>query len=242
MLLRRITKHVKDQNWFAVVLDFAIVVAGVMIALQVANWSEAQSRKEGATNTLLRLKNEVAINITALEDRINSIEASRSVRDRALLALAQCDGKDDAMNAVSETISEMSGDTLPSFVDSSLRELGRSDRYLDLLTNDFRAAFNTYDARLADERSQLKINFELMWDDHILRNPAVYLVAPEGDLSRASVAFVRPMIELCEDPIFSRQLIMTEGWHQVATTRMTRFKRQSETFLLDIDAELERLN
>ncbi|MCH9752066.1 MAG: hypothetical protein K0U61_07580, partial [Alphaproteobacteria bacterium] len=98
------------------------------------------------------------------------------------------------------------------------------------------------DARLADERSQLKINFELMWDDHILRNPAVYLVAPEGDLSRASVAFVRPMVELCEDPIFSRQLIMTEGWHQVATTRMTRFKRQSETFLLDIDAELERLN
>ena len=31
MLLRRITKHVKDQNWFAVVLDFAIVVAGVMM-------------------------------------------------------------------------------------------------------------------------------------------------------------------------------------------------------------------
>ncbi len=242
MLLRRMTQHVKDQNWFAVGLDFFIVVAGVMIALQVANWSEAQSSKEGAINTLVRLKNEAAINVIALEDRIETIETSRAVRDRALLAHAQCDGADEAMTALSETISEMSADILPSFVDSSLRELARSDRYLDLLTDDFRAALNIYDARLTDERSQLKINFKLMWDNHVVRNPDVYLVAPGGELKNASVAFYRPMAELCEDPIFSRQLIMTEGWHQVATNRMTRFKEQSETFLLDIDAELERLN
>ncbi|MFT4790393.1 MAG: hypothetical protein ACI95X_003240, partial [Paraglaciecola sp.] len=32
MLLRRIITHVKDQNWFAVVLDFVIVVLGILIA------------------------------------------------------------------------------------------------------------------------------------------------------------------------------------------------------------------
>ena len=30
MLLRRITQHVKDQNWFAVAVDFVIVVIGVL--------------------------------------------------------------------------------------------------------------------------------------------------------------------------------------------------------------------
>ena len=40
MILRRITQHVKDQNWFAVGLDFIIVVAGVVIGIQVANWNE----------------------------------------------------------------------------------------------------------------------------------------------------------------------------------------------------------
>jgi len=35
MLLRRITKHVKDQNWFAVGLDSLIVVDGVFVGLQV---------------------------------------------------------------------------------------------------------------------------------------------------------------------------------------------------------------
>ena len=43
MILRRITKHVKDQNWFAVALDFIIVVLGVFIGLQISNWNDARA-------------------------------------------------------------------------------------------------------------------------------------------------------------------------------------------------------
>ena len=39
MMLRRIFEHVKTQNWFAVGLDFLIVVTGVFIGIQVANWN-----------------------------------------------------------------------------------------------------------------------------------------------------------------------------------------------------------
>ena len=45
MILRRITEHVKAQNWFAVGIDFTIVVAGVFIGIQVANWNGAQADK-----------------------------------------------------------------------------------------------------------------------------------------------------------------------------------------------------
>tara|TARA_R110001583_G_scaffold195515_1_gene374873 strand:- start:85653 stop:86381 length:729 start_codon:yes stop_codon:yes gene_type:complete len=41
MVLRRLTKHVKDQNWFAVGLDFLIVVIGVFVGMQVSNWNDA---------------------------------------------------------------------------------------------------------------------------------------------------------------------------------------------------------
>jgi len=34
MILRRITEHVKTQNWFAIGLDFVIVVVGVFIAFR----------------------------------------------------------------------------------------------------------------------------------------------------------------------------------------------------------------
>lgn len=36
MILRRISEHVRAQNWFAVGLDFLIVVLGVFVATQVA--------------------------------------------------------------------------------------------------------------------------------------------------------------------------------------------------------------
>ena len=47
MLLRRVIEHVRTQNWTAVFLDFVIVVVGVFIGIQVANWNgERQNREE----------------------------------------------------------------------------------------------------------------------------------------------------------------------------------------------------
>jgi hypothetical protein len=52
MLLRRVIEHVKAQNWFAVGLDFVIVVVGVFIGIQVANWNEERLQaREGALFT-----------------------------------------------------------------------------------------------------------------------------------------------------------------------------------------------
>jgi len=47
LLLRSISKHVKDQNWFAVALDFVIVVIGVAVAMMGQQWlAEGQQRKD----------------------------------------------------------------------------------------------------------------------------------------------------------------------------------------------------
>lgn len=34
MLLRRVMEHVRAQNWFAIAIDFVIVVVGVFVGLQ----------------------------------------------------------------------------------------------------------------------------------------------------------------------------------------------------------------
>lgn len=59
MLLRRITVHVSDQNWFAVFIDFLIVVIGVFIGIQVANLNESMSNKQKAKTYVENLKHEV---------------------------------------------------------------------------------------------------------------------------------------------------------------------------------------
>lgn len=58
MLLRRITKHVKDQNWFAVFLDFVIVVVGILIAFQITNWSNDRADHSRKQEYLLRLQSD----------------------------------------------------------------------------------------------------------------------------------------------------------------------------------------
>ncbi|PHS76511.1 MAG: hypothetical protein COB56_06660 [Robiginitomaculum sp.] len=61
MILRSLTKHVKDQNWFAVGLDFFIVVFGVFIGLQVSNWNEARQSQNLAENYIERLQTDIGL-------------------------------------------------------------------------------------------------------------------------------------------------------------------------------------
>ena len=59
MILRSVTKHVKDQNWFAVFIDFLIVVVGVFIGIQVANWNEGRAYNQQEAQLLSSLKNDI---------------------------------------------------------------------------------------------------------------------------------------------------------------------------------------
>jgi hypothetical protein len=65
MLLRRITRDVKDQNWFAVGIDFCIVVVGVFIGIQVANWNDERQDRVDEVYYLERI-------LTDIDDSIAS--------------------------------------------------------------------------------------------------------------------------------------------------------------------------
>jgi len=48
MILRRIREHVNHHNWFAVAVDFIIVVAGVFVGIQASNWNQERlNRAQG---------------------------------------------------------------------------------------------------------------------------------------------------------------------------------------------------
>lgn len=72
MILRSLTKNVGDQNWFAVALDFFIVVLGVFIGLQVANWNEEQTFDDRETKLLHELKKEMQKSILTTSQKINT--------------------------------------------------------------------------------------------------------------------------------------------------------------------------
>ena len=46
MILRRLTQSLKEQNWTAIVVEFVLLVCGVFLGIQAANWNE--QRREHA--------------------------------------------------------------------------------------------------------------------------------------------------------------------------------------------------
>ncbi len=59
MIFRSIKAHIEKENWFAVGIDFFIVVVGVFIGMQVANWNEARSDRIDEQATIKALHEEM---------------------------------------------------------------------------------------------------------------------------------------------------------------------------------------
>lgn len=47
-MIRSITKHIREQNWIGLVLDFIVVVLGIFLALQASDWNQARLDREEA--------------------------------------------------------------------------------------------------------------------------------------------------------------------------------------------------
>ena len=72
MILRRITEHVKAQNWFAVGLDFLIVVVGVFIGIQVANWNDTLGERKREAQILQNIATDLQSDIESYALGIDS--------------------------------------------------------------------------------------------------------------------------------------------------------------------------
>ncbi|MEM1269246.1 MAG: hypothetical protein AAGI08_04270 [Bacteroidota bacterium] len=78
MLFRRVLKHVKDQNWTAVAIDFVIVVLGVVIGLQVSNWNTARQDRSTARELLVRLENDLVSEIKSWRHGVDYYGVARA--------------------------------------------------------------------------------------------------------------------------------------------------------------------
>jgi hypothetical protein len=85
MILRRVIKHFRNQEWTAIFLDFLIVVVGVFVGLQVSNWNAAQESKRTAGEYISRIQEDLLANQKDMRRRIEYFEW---VKQHALGVLA----------------------------------------------------------------------------------------------------------------------------------------------------------
>lgn len=139
MLLRRVMDHVKTQNWTAVALDFVIVVVGVFIGIQVANWNEARAERAQEAAILAQL------NAEFLEIE-NALQKQVTIRERYVADIGR-------LIAGLERAGPMPEDSVIKRALIALRSTGRrpaqSAAYLQLTANGELARLSNEDLKQA---------------------------------------------------------------------------------------------
>ena len=68
----------KSHNWFAVATDFVIVVVGVFIGLQVANWNAERHEKNAARAYIERIREDIATSAKNLQQVVEYYKATKA--------------------------------------------------------------------------------------------------------------------------------------------------------------------
>jgi hypothetical protein len=84
MIVRRIREHLVAHSWFAVAVDFLIVVVGVLIGMQASNWNNRRIEHHQSLSYRSRLIDELDFNARQFAQQIAYYE---QVRGHALATM-----------------------------------------------------------------------------------------------------------------------------------------------------------
>ena len=87
MIIKRIGKGIKDQDWFVVTIEIMIVVIGIFIGLQVDDWNE--QRKENTLQQIYkdRLVRDIKTDMSHAQARLHYFTVVKAYGEKALAYL-----------------------------------------------------------------------------------------------------------------------------------------------------------
>ena len=91
MILRRLAHSIRRQDWFAVAIEFVIVVAGIVVGLQVTDWNERRLMRERELNYLQRMAEDLSRMGAEFQQILDYGRGRSEVAMRTFRALEQCD-------------------------------------------------------------------------------------------------------------------------------------------------------
>ena len=73
-MIRSITKHIQEQNWLGLVLDFIVVVLGIFLGLQASDWNQTRLDRQEADYHINFLFEDLTTAIDKAADEMKSSE------------------------------------------------------------------------------------------------------------------------------------------------------------------------
>lgn len=243
MILARLTRAFRKQDWFTVVVETLIVVFGVFIGLQVNNWNAERQTRIGEIRYLERLREDVAASIEQNEWRLSFMDRQDQYQALALERLRSCVVPPEDRDTFANALYHVGKSLPPVLLRGVINELYATGNFQTIQNSDLREAFTA--AIEAIETSDTIFNAVLTRSmPHIVyvESQLEYLMsgAKSGaeDIVWTDIDF--DLEALCADPRFRRALSAARAYTNDMSSNVTRALDQQRELLDMIDAELEK--
>lgn len=143
MLLRSITKHVKDQNWIAIGIDFLVVVLGILIAFQVTNWNEVRQERRAEGALVKQLADEFRTLEGILEQRLARAEGLIASTSELIVMVRDGDEPPNTPS-IKDMLQNATRFSAPVAQPTAFSDGLQSGRISSLRNGDLREALNAY--------------------------------------------------------------------------------------------------
>lgn len=87
MILRRLPQNLREQNWTAISIEFVLLVAGVFLGIQVANWNEDRQDRQAEQRYLLELVRDLSTDIDRLQQKRREALAKFALAESIILQI-----------------------------------------------------------------------------------------------------------------------------------------------------------
>jgi hypothetical protein len=245
MILRRVIKHFREQEWTAIFLDFFIVVAGILIAFQITNWNEKQVEHRLERQYLERLRDDITRSKLAAVESIDTVQKQVDNQGVMIKALQACALNETTRTAFDEGLRTIGQTQALSLVRGTLDELQSTGRMSLIRSLELRKAINDL---LEDYESQAKVlefitarfSPQMAYIDRrmVIDLPAGIVKAAEYPVADISISYDFPV--LCKDTHYVGAISANRLASMVTARNENRRVQQYQNILLLLDAELEK--
>ena len=162
MVQRRILEHLKDHNWFAVCLEFIVVVVGIILAFQIDRWYEDRQLRVEETSHLRSLNEDFA----ATTERIEAtIARHRGAITSAIQLLRYQPGQADELTTQEfyELLSHIQYIRLADYQRSTYDYLISSGRISTLRDEKLRAELTAIYSRVDGTMDDMRADLQTYW-------------------------------------------------------------------------------
>ena len=243
MIFRRVKAHVAKEDWFAVFIDFIIVVVGVFLGIQIGNWNGIRLNQADYEEAHIRMIEEANSNIQYVGRVIEFASPLSESVSQAVEDLRICRNDAEAQNGINAGLNQLRFILAPNLQNRAIMQLTISERLLERQSPERRKLYIQYADRLNSSMRASVVVAEKMearsddlhrfvdYGDKRERDFEKFRYESEG---RPLVLAVEP-IKACKDDDFRKLFYEWEAGTQYQMNSLDSVVTSTEQFLKALD-------